>query len=168
MKRTLFQIATVLFVFELFGGGNSVAYAAENQFPVTQNQNTGKIVGTVVDASGVPIAGASVIVVGTTTGTFTDVDGNFEMKDIASDAKLQISFIGFETRTIAVDGRASYKVVLKEDSTLLDEGVVTGYGGKQLRSKLTNSIAKVSEETFSVGAFSNPAQALAGTVSGSR
>lgn len=166
MKRTLFQIATVLFVFELFGGGNSVAYAAENQFPVTQNQNTGKIVGTVVDASGVPIAGASVIVVGTTTGTFTDVDGNFEMKDIASDAKLQISFIGFETRTIAVDGRASYKVVLKEDSTLLDEGVVTGYGGKQLRSKLTNSIAKVSEETFSVGAFSNPAQALAGTVSG--
>jgi TonB-dependent SusC/RagA subfamily outer membrane receptor len=55
---------------------------------------------------------------------------------------------------------------LKEDSEMLDEVVVTGYGGKQLRTKVTNSISKVSEESLKVGVFSNPAQALSGAVSG--
>lgn len=66
------------------------------------------------------------------------------------------------------DGKTHYDLVIKEDALSLSEVVVTGYGGTQRRSKLTNSVAKVSEETFSVGVFANPGQALSGAVSGLR
>ncbi|MCS3048391.1 hypothetical protein NXV59_21735 [Bacteroides fragilis] len=57
---------------------------------------------------------------------------------------------------------------MKEDSEMLDEVVVTGYGGKQLRTKVTNSIGKVKEDVLQKGLFSNPAEALSGAVSGVR
>ena len=125
-----------------------------------------RVSGTVTDATGYPVVGATVVVVGTNNYATTDLDGQYELANVAADASVEISFIGYTTQTIAVGGRAVVNVVLAEDQTVLEEVVVTGYGGKQLRSKLTNSIAKVSEETFTVGAYSNPAQALAGAVSG--
>ena len=63
-------------------------------------------------------------------------------------------------------GKGSFNIQLKEDSEMLEEVVVTGYGGKQLRTKVTNSIAKVKEETLKQGMFTNPAQALSGAVAG--
>lgn len=126
---------------------------------------TKSITGVVTDATGEPIIGASVVEVGTTNGIITDIDGKFAL-NANPNGKIKISYIGFQTQTIDLKGKTSLKIQMKEDSEMLQEVVVTGYGGKQLRTKVTNSISKVSEESLKVGLFSNPAQALSGAVAG--
>lgn len=98
------------------------------------------IKGTVVDNIG-PVTGASILVEGTTIGCVTDLDGNFEIAAPA-DAKLIVQFIGYRTQTVAVKGRESIRIKLEEDSELLNEVVVVGYG-VQKKSDLTGSIASV-------------------------
>ena len=123
------------------------------------------ITGVVMDASGESIIGASVVEVGTTNGVITDISGKFTLM-VDPNGKIKVSYIGYQSQVLDVKGRNSFNIKLKEDSEMLDEVVVTGYGGKQLRTKVTNSISKVSEESLKVGVFSNPAQALSGAVSG--
>ncbi|MDD4283535.1 MAG: TonB-dependent receptor [Fermentimonas sp.] len=115
-----------------------------------------------------PLIGVTIVIEGTSDGTVTDIDGNYTINNVPSNGSLVVSYVGMQSQTVAVNGRANIDIVLREDSELLEEVVVTGYGGTQLRSKLTNSIAKVSEETLTVGVYSNPAQALSGAVSGLR
>lgn len=126
---------------------------------------TAALTGVVVDETGEPLIGASVRVVGTTLGTITDLDGNFNVPGVEVGSMIEISYIGYATQTIKFDGKP-IKVTLKEDTGMLEEVVVLGYGVAQKRSKVTNSVAKVSEETLTIGASANPAQALAGAVAG--
>ncbi|KAA4917968.1 TonB-dependent receptor plug domain-containing protein, partial [Bacteroides fragilis] len=123
------------------------------------------ITGVVTDASGESVIGASVVEVGTTNGVITDIDGKFTLM-VDPNGKIKVSFVGYQPQTIDVKGKGSFNIQLKEDSEMLEEVVVTGYGGKQLRTKVTNSIAKVKEETLKQGMFTNPAQALSGAVAG--
>lgn len=132
------------------------------QAPVVQQSETAT--GTVVDAMG-PVIGASVIVKGTTNGVITDFDGNFSLAGVNKGDILEISFVGYTTQEIKWNG-TPLNVTLKEDTQQLEEVVVLGYGVKQKRGKLTNSVAKVSEETLSVGSYGDPATALIGAVSG--
>ncbi len=127
-------------------------------------QNTVK--GTVSDATG-PLPGVTVLQAGTSNGAVTDINGNFSI-DVPEGAVLQVSFVGYATEEITVGKQSVYNVVLKDDTTMLDEVVVTGYGGTQRRAKVTNSIAKVDEKALQVGSFTNPGSALAGAVSGLR
>lgn len=129
---------------------------------------TKSINGVVTDATGETIIGASVVEAGTTNGTITDLDGKFVLTVPASGTKISVSYIGFTTQTISVGASNTYNVVLKEDSKVLDEVVITAYGGKQLKTKLTNSISKVGEGVLTSGMHTNPAKALAGAVSGLR
>ncbi len=125
------------------------------------------VTGTVSDATGEPLIGATVREVGNlTNGTITNYDGQFTLS-VATGATVEVTYVGFTSQKMAAAG-SPLTVVLKEDAAMLDEVVVTGYGGKQSRMNVTNSIAKVKEETFKVGIFSNPAQALSGAVSGLR
>ena len=110
--------------------------------------------------------GASVVVAGSTVGTATDENGKFELSNVSSNATLQISFIGYVTQNVAVSGRTNFSVTLKEDAAQLDEVVVVGYGMEQKRVKMTNSISKVEPKALTTGSYANPAQALAGAVSG--
>lgn len=123
------------------------------------------VTGVVTDGSGEYIIGASVMEVGTTNGTITDLDGRFSLT-VNPTGKIRITYIGYEPQVIEVKNQTHLKIKLKEDSEMLEEVVVTGYGGTQLRSKLTNSISSVKEEQMAVGIFSNPAQALSGAVAG--
>lgn len=124
--------------------------------------------GVVTDAMGEAVIGASVIETGTAgNGTVTDLDGKFSLT-VDPNGKIQVSYIGYQTQTLSVKDKSFFKVTLKEDSEMLQEVVVTGYGGKQLRTKVTNSIAKVKEDVLQKGLFSNPAQALSGAVAGVR
>ena len=123
------------------------------------------ITGVVTDAMGEAIIGASVVEVGTTNGVITDLDGKFILS-VNPDGKIKVSYVGYQTQTVDVKGKTSFTIKLKEDSEMLGEVVITAYGGKQLRTKVTNSIAKVKEETLKQGLFSNPAQALSGAVAG--
>ena len=84
------------------------------------------ITGNVKDATGEPIIGASIIVTGTSNGTVTDFDGNFEMKANEGD-ELTVSYVGFATQTVKVSGSAPIDITLLEDNALLEEVVVVGY-----------------------------------------
>lgn len=93
-----------------------------------------------------PLIGVTIVIEGTSDGTVTDIDGNYTINNVPSNGSLVVSYVGMQSQIVAVNGRANIDIVLREDSELLEEVVVTGYGGTQLRSKLTNSIAKVSEK----------------------
>ena len=85
------------------------------------------ISGNVKDSSGIPVIGASVLEKGTTNGIITDFDGNFTLS-VGSNSTLVISFVGYKTQEINVNGQTSFNVVLKEDTEVLEEVVVVGYG----------------------------------------
>ncbi len=121
--------------------------------------------GTVVDAAGEPIIGANVLVVGTTNGVITDIDGNFTLSDVPGNAEIRISFIGYITETVAVSGRNNIKVSLRDDSKTLDEVVVIGYGTVKRRD-LTGAVASVSGEKLAANPVSSVAQALQGQLPG--
>ena len=134
---------------------------------ITWSQEKTGVKGVVYDNLKMTIPGASVVEKGTTNGTITDIDGKFQLQ-VNRGATLEISFVGYKTQNIKTTGTQPLKIILEEDAQALDEVVVTGYSGTQLRSKVTNSISKVKDETLKVGLFSNPAQALAGAVAGLR
>ena len=94
-------------------------------------QQTKKLTGTVVDQTGASVIGANVIVKGTTNGTITDIDGKFELDMPANGAIIEISFVGYKTQEISLKkGQSVISIVLEDDSEILDEVVVVGYGGR--------------------------------------
>ncbi len=126
------------------------------------------ISGKVADAAGESVTGASVIEVGVPqNGTITDINGAFTLQ-VRAGAHIAVSYVGFATQQIRLGENTNVSIVLTEDTKLLEELVITGYGGTQLRSKVTNSISKVKEEMLNTGIYSNPAQALSGAVAGLR
>lgn len=128
-------------------------------------QTKKEVRGIVKDVQGLEVIGAAVVEKGTSNGTVTDMTGAFTLS-VSDNATLEISFVGYATQTLKVAGKSDFNIVLKEDTEVLEEVVVTAYGGTQLRSKLTNSISKVDDKVFKNGAFSNPAKALVGSVAG--
>ena len=121
--------------------------------------------GIVTDNEGEPVTGANVLVVGTTNGVITDINGNFRLQDVPDNARIRISFIGFITQTITVGNQNNIKVTLTDDSKTLDEVVVIGYGTVKRRD-LTGAVASVTGETLAANPVTNVAQALQGILPG--
>ncbi len=124
-----------------------------------------QVTGTILDSTGESIIGANVLVVGSTNGVITDINGEFKLQDVPTNAKIQFSFIGYITQTIAVGDKTNIKVTLKEDSKTLDEVVVIGYGTVKKRD-LTGSVASVNNETLTANPVANVSQALQGKLAG--
>ena len=121
--------------------------------------------GTVVDATGESVIGASVIVKGTSTGTVTDFDGNFTIQKVPENATLVISYVGYRTQNVAVAGKSQINVTLEEDKQLLDEVVVVGYG-VQRKSDVTGALTRVGEKELNAKPVSNAFEALQGKAAG--
>lgn len=134
-------------------------------FAMTAMAQKKSISGVVTDVDDVPVIGASIVNVENSLGTISDIDGKFSL-EVSPKGSLKISFIGYKTQVVRVAGKSFLKVVLEEDANVLSEVVVTGYGGTQLRSKLTNSIETVDKKALQNGQFTNPAQALSGAIPG--
>ena len=128
-------------------------------------QLTKKVTGTVVDANGEPIIGASIVIKGESHGTITDFDGKFALPDVPEKAVLTISYIGYKTVNLATTDQTLVKVVLEEDSKMIDEVVVVGYG-VQSQKLVTTSISKVKMENIDQGNDYNPIKMLQGRVAG--
>lgn len=124
------------------------------------------VTGSVLDPSGIPLPGATVIEQGTSNGTTTDFDGNFSIQ-VAEGASLEISFVGYGTQVVAVDGQDSISVSLTEGDEL-DEVIVTGVAQGTAVRKLGFSIGKVSNDALNEVPAADPANALRGKVSGVR
>lgn len=120
--------------------------------------------GMVLDDEGEPIIGANIVVPGTTIGTVTDVDGNYTI-NIPRGSSLRFSFIGYVDQLFAITNQSSLNVRLIEDSELLDELVVVGYG-VQRKSVVTAAISQVTAEELNVTRPTRVEDALKGKVSG--
>ena len=124
-----------------------------------------QVSGTVVDASGEAVIGASVMVKGTSTGTITDFDGKFVLNNVPENGNLVISYVGYRTQTIAAAGKNQLNVTLEEDRQLLDEVVVVGYG-VQRKSDVTGALTRVGEKELNTKPVSNAFEALQGKAAG--
>ena len=129
--------------------------------PETQSSTTG----TIVDGSGAPLPGANILEKGTTNGTQTDFDGNFSIALEDENATLVVSYIGFATKEVLVNGQSDLQISLVEDSASLDEVVVVGYG-TQRKSDVTGSVASVDGEALLKRPVNNVLQGLQGRVAG--
>lgn len=110
-------------------------------FATQANAQNLTVTGTVTDNLG-PVIGASIQVEGTSNGCITDIDGNYTLPNVPANATLVFSYIGYQTQKIAVGGKTKIDVKLAEDSQLLQEVVVVGYG-VQRKSDLTGAVASV-------------------------
>lgn len=137
--------------------------AQANGSNVQATQQVSTVRGTVVDQSGSPLIGVSILVKGTTTGTVTDFDGNFVL-DVAKGKTLEISYVGYLTQSVVVSG-SSIHVVMKEDALNLEELVVVGYG-LQKKANLTGSVANVDNKLLDNRPLTNLSSGLAGLLPG--
>lgn len=134
--------------------------------PVSNNGNQEKktVSGKVVDANGEPVIGATIMEKGTTNGTITDFDGNFNL-NVVDGAQLEVSYVGFQSQNIKAIYGKSIAVTLKEDSELLDEVVVVGYG-VQKKESLTASVTQIKSSEILTTKSTNLVSNLQGKVSG--
>lgn len=129
-------------------------------------QGTSTVTGIVTDTEGEPIIGASVVVKGGTNGTITDINGQFSLPNVPGKGALQVSFIGYKTIDIPVNGQKKLTIKLSEDTQALDEVVVVGYG-VQRKSDLTGAVASVkATEALKATPTGNVSDALQGRLAG--
>ncbi|MBT8304161.1 MAG: SusC/RagA family TonB-linked outer membrane protein [Bacteroidia bacterium] len=120
--------------------------------------------GTVIDNNGIPLPGANVIVQGTSNGAQTDFDGNYTLNNVASDAVLVVSYVGYDTQEIPVNGQSTVNVTLQEGNAL-DEVIVIGYGATTVKDA-TGAVSSVSAEDFNAGIIATPEQLIQGKTAG--
>lgn len=122
--------------------------------------------GTVTDAAdGQPIPGVNIVVQGTTTGTTTNIDGEYSLAVPGPDATLVFSFVGYQSQSVEVGNRSTINVQLSEDVAALDEVVVVGYG-TQRRRDIAGSVSSVDVEEANIGQVESPQDLIQGRVAG--
>lgn len=147
MKKLLMVLPMVLFAFT---------------FAMAQRTITGNV----TDAEGTPLIGASVLVKGTSTGTITDISGNFSL-NVPSDAKMLVfSYTGFEALEIPLTAASVYDVTLEEGAVLISEVVVTGTGVATDRRRTAISVEAISSDELPTVSSGSVDQALVGKVAG--
>ena len=127
-----------------------------------QNQT---VKGTILGSDGLPAVGATVKVLGTTTGAITDVDGNFTLS-CAPNAKIEVSYVGAKTQVVSVGNKSTINVTLKDDALTMDEVVVTALGIKRQARSLGYSTTKVDGSDFELARDPNIGNALSGKIAG--
>ena len=128
-------------------------------------QSSVTIKGLVLDELNIPIIGANITEKGTLNGTISDVDGNFVLQVNNENAVLVVSYIGYRTVEQSVIADQQMRIVLSEDTRLMDEVVVIGYG-TQKRADVTSSVSSVKSESFNKGAVLDAGQLVQGKVAG--
>ncbi len=121
--------------------------------------------GTVTDNTGEPVIGGTVMVVGTQNGVATDIDGNYTLNKVPANGKLEFRYVGYNTVVEDVNGRNEINVTMSEDSEMLDEVVVVGYG-VQKKSDVTGSLSHVSADELTSRPVSNALEGLQGKAAG--
>ena len=127
----------------------------------SKNPSLKVVSGTVVDASGLPVIGAGVLIEGTSTGAVTDENGKYSIEVPSGDSILEFSCMGYQTLKVSLDGRRVMDVTLREDTQFLDEVVVVGYG-TQKKVNLTGSVSMVGSDEISARPISSVSSGLQG------
>lgn len=132
----------------------------------TMQQKQRTIKGTVSDEYGEPLIGVSVLVQGTTTGTITDIDGNYTLEILNDEAVLEFSYIGYQKISLRVAGASSFNIIMKEDAQQLNEVVVTAMGIERKEKSLTYATQQVKGDELMKVQDANFVNALSGKASG--
>ena len=133
-------------------------------FFVGLNAQTITVSGVVSDPSGEPLIGASILAQGTTVGTSTNIDGEYTI-NVAPDATLVVSYVGYDTQNVPVDGRTSINVTMQENSVMLNEVVAIGYGTVK-KSDATGSVAVIKPDEIEAGLATSVQDMLVGQTPG--
>ena len=133
-------------------------------FSVGLNAQTITVSGVVSDPSGEPLIGASILAQGTTVGTSTNIDGEYTI-NAAPDATLVVSYVGYDTQNVPVDGRTSINVTMQENSVMLNEVVAIGYGTVK-KSDATGSVAVIKPDEIEAGLATSVQDMLVGQTPG--
>lgn len=143
---------------EMYGQISAVINAVQQQ-----KKN---ITGTIVDAAGEPVIGATIVVHGDESkGTVTDIDGNYVLQNVSENAVLDISYVGMQTQSVELNGRTVVNIVLLDDTELLEDLVVVGYG-TQRKVDLTGSVSNIKTDKLNTQSNVNIGQALQGKIAG--
>ncbi len=128
-------------------------------------QNKRTVTGTVIDETGEPLVGATVMIMGTSVGTMTDIDGHYSIGVPSSTKQLTFSYVGYKNLTLDLTTSNVLNATMKSDSGLLDEVVVIGYGTRK-KDDLTGSVSSVSQKDFNKGMVSSPEELVNGKIAG--
>ena len=165
-SKALLKAATCLFL--TAGAGMSPVFAlpgTAESMKMEITQQTVTVSGVVKDKKGEPIIGANIMEKGTTNGTITDFDGKYTLKVKSAQSVLTISYIGYKTQEIPVGNGGKKDITLQDDSELMDEVVVIGYG-TQRKGDVTSAVASVKAEDFTAGKIGDAAELIKGKVAG--
>lgn len=143
--------------------GNKIIVSTAKKEAVSTKEK--KITGKVIDTKGEPVIGATIMEKGTTNGTITDFDGNFTL-NVSDNSMIEVSYIGYQSSSVKANSNNLMAITLKEDSELLDEVVVVGYG-TQKKVNLTGSVATMKvDEALAGRSITNAAVGLQGMLPG--
>ena len=165
-SKALLKAATCFFL--IAGAGMSPVFALQGtaeSMKMEITQQTVTVSGVVKDRKGEPIIGANIMEKGTTNGTITDFDGKYRLNVKGSQSVLVISYIGYKTQEFEVKNNRKIDVTLQEDTEVMDEVVVIGYG-TQRKGDVTSAVASVKAEDFTVGKIGDAADLIKGKVAG--
>lgn len=168
MKRS--KLSKLLLFLLIASGHNVALYATESGISVSNGSLSSSSVakvtttGQVLTLKGEPLIGVSILEVGTTNGTITDIDGNFTLS-VNEGATLEISYIGYKTQTLPVRAKLG-QIVMKEDTEVLDEVVVTALGIKRSQKALSYNVQEVKGDALTAVKDANFMNSLAGKVAG--
>ena len=162
--RRILHLSLVLvfgFVLTVSAESNSQAEKANSLGNAAVAQQQKLITGNVTDEQGNPLPGVNITVKGTTVGTITDLDGNFELSVPENTETVVFSFVGMKTQEVSVVGRTSVTIVLEEETLGIEEVVFIGYGTIK-KSDLTSAVSVIVEEDMNRGVQSSPIEMLQG------
>ncbi len=163
LKIKLLSVVLLMAFASLAADGNKSFAKPEQGTSLAEQQK--KISGKVNDVAGDPIPGATIVVVGTTVGTITDIDGNFAM-NIPSTAKtLLVSFVGMISKEIAIGNNSNFRITLLDQSIGVEEVVIVGYG-TQKKESVVGAITQVNNQALMRSGSSNVTNAITGKLSG--
>lgn len=166
MKRTplVLGLSAALCMPAAFSYASNGSYAAEAELVQAVMQGR-TIKGQILDETGEPLIGVSVVVKGTSIGTITDIDGNYSLDVPAGNSVIIVSYIGYQTKEITLGRDSRVNLKMDPDTQTLDEVVVIGYGTVKKRD-LTGAVASVKAEDITLNPGSNPMDALQGKIAG--
>ena len=165
MLKRFKSVSMILLAGALGFTGNAYADPNTGNPAIDISQQDTKVTGVVEDEFG-PVAGASVVIKGTTNGTMTDMDGHFTLEGVKKGDIIQISFIGFATQNIPYTGQTTLNVKMQEDTQKLDEVVVTALGMKRDKKALGYAMQELKGDELLSSREPNLANSLSGKVSG--
>ena len=161
MRVIVFTLLLAFLCSPMAYGGNKRGYIISEASQVQKSPLKGKI----IDGSGTPLIGVSLLIKGSTTGTITDIDGNFILEGVEDNDEVEISYIGYQTQVVKVGTQRVLNITLKEDVLDLDEVVVVGYGSFKKRD-LTGAVTQVKGDEIANLPLRSASDALQGKSAG--